>query len=158
MVETAYADGDSFHVKHGRDKYIFRLYYVDTPEHFQKGGFHQRTDAQAKYFNIYKKDLYRIAGEASAFTAEALDDRFTVWTCWQDAGGQSKLPRYFGIVLTANGDDLATLLVEQGYARIYGAKPEDSPVQDAERMVKALKKAEERARKSQIGAWAYSRK
>ncbi|MEM6885978.1 MAG: thermonuclease family protein, partial [Verrucomicrobiota bacterium] len=108
-------------------------------------------------FNIYKKDLYRIAGEASAFTAEALEDRFTVWTCWQDAGGQSRLPRYFGIVLTADGKDLAELLVEQGYARIYGAKPADSPVQDAERVIKELKKLEARARRAKTGAWAYSR-
>ncbi|MEM6884685.1 MAG: thermonuclease family protein, partial [Verrucomicrobiota bacterium] len=122
---------------------------------FQKGGFHKRTDAQADYFNIYKKDLYTIAGEATTFTAEALDDRFTVWTCWQDAGGQSKLPRYFAIVITATGDDLAELLVEHGYARLYGAKPEENPVQDKERTLKMLRKAENRARKSKVGAWAF---
>jgi len=85
LVKESYRDGDSFHIQHRGKIYIIRLYFVDTPEAYQKGGDHNRTTTQAKYFNIYKKDLYHIASQATDFTAKALDKRFTVWTCWKDA-------------------------------------------------------------------------
>ncbi len=158
LMETAYADGDSFHVKHDGKEYIFRLYFVDSPEPYQVGGYHERTTAQAKYFNIYKKDLYTIAGEATKFTSELLADKpFTVWTCWLDARGQSRLPRYFGIVLTAKGEDLAELLVRNGLARVYGA-PADPPFSSEKKMKKALWKAEAEAKEDEVGAWAYGKK
>lgn len=159
LMKDAYADGDSFHVKHQGKEYVFRLYFVDTPEPFKRGGYHKRTDAQAKYYNIYKRDLYTIAADATAFTAQALEDRFTVWTIWQDAKGQSRLPRYFGIVITDSGEDLGELLVQRGLARIYGAKPESNPpFQTTRRMLKDLEKAEAQAKEAKVGAWAYSKK
>jgi endonuclease YncB( thermonuclease family) len=158
LMETAYADGDSFHIQHAGKEYIIRLYFVDSPEPYQVGGFHERTTAQAKYFGIYKKDLYTIADQASTFTSAQLKDKpFTVWTCWLDARGQSRLPRYFGIVLTAENQDLAELLVDNGLARVYGA-PADPPFASLQKIENDLRKADEKARKKKAGAWGYSKK
>ncbi|MFN2509469.1 MAG: hypothetical protein ABR589_11940, partial [Chthoniobacterales bacterium] len=43
-------DADSFHIKAGGKKYIFRLYFVDAPE--TDAGFPERVEEQAKYFGI----------------------------------------------------------------------------------------------------------
>ncbi|MEM6822808.1 MAG: thermonuclease family protein [Verrucomicrobiota bacterium] len=155
-IPQKFNDGDSFHVKWKKKEYIFRLYFVDCPEHYQVGGHHQRTTQQAKYFDIYKKDLYTIAEEATAFTQEALDKKFAVWTCWQDAKGQSRLPRHFAIVFTSEDENLAEALVARGYARIYGAKA-DPPFESERALLRSLEKAEKRARKAKAGAWAYSK-
>ena len=43
-------DGDSFHVSVNGKEYIFRLYFVDTPEVDTE--FPQRVKEQARYFGI----------------------------------------------------------------------------------------------------------
>jgi len=85
-----------------------------------------------------------------------LDDRFTVWTKWEDAKGNSRMPRYFGFIITGSGDHLAELLVRKGYARIYGVSP-DPPFMSESRFKKKLKEAEEEAREEKSGAWAFSK-
>lgn len=156
FVEQDFNDGDSFHVKYRGKEYIFRLYFVDTPEHFRRGGYHKRTDAQAKYFNVYKRDLYKIAEEATRFTEALLDDRFTVWTKWEDAKGNSRMPRYFAFVTTGSGEHLAEILVRKGFARIYGVSA-DPPFMNETRFEKRLKEAEDVAKKEKSGAWGFAR-
>ncbi len=153
-MDEEFYDGDSFVVKWSGQEYVFRLYFVDTPEHFQKGGFHKRTTEQAKYFRIYKRDLYTVAQMASDFTAKALSKRFTVWTRWEDARGQSKRPRFYGVVITAEGKDLAGELVSHGLARIHGVST-DTPLGSAMEMQKSLTEAEELARLEKRGGWSF---
>jgi hypothetical protein len=45
-----------------------------------------------------------------------------IQTRWRLALGRSSLPRYYAIVLTADGHDLNELLVNAGLARIYGTR------------------------------------
>jgi endonuclease YncB( thermonuclease family) len=150
-------DGDSFHVQHQGKEYIFRLLYVDTPER-KEMGLTKRTTEQANYWKIYKKDLYLLADEASLYTGKALSSPFTVQTRWEDARGNSSLPRYYAVVTTAERKDLADLLVANGLARIHG-HPVDSPDgRPGKEKVKDLEKVEAEAKELKKGAWAFSRK
>lgn len=112
-------DGDSFHVEHAGHEYIFRLYYVDTPE--TDNDFPDRVAVQAAYFGVTPKRAIELGHAATDFTARALAEPFTVLTRWQDARGRSKLPRHYAFIQTRTGG-LADLLVQNGLARVFGEK------------------------------------
>lgn len=156
LWENAANDGDSFHVKHGGREYIFRLLYVDCPER-KEMGLTERTTEQARYFQITKRDLYPLSGEAAAFTAARLKTPFRVMTRWEDARGDSRLPRYYAVVETGEGGDLATLLVRAGLARIHGLPVAGPGGRSGSSVVEGLKREESAARDRKSGAWAFSR-
>jgi len=149
-------DGDSFHVVHGGREFLFRLCYVDCPETRSHRELVDRTTAQAKYWKIKKKDLFALAAEASEFTGAELAAPFTVRTQWEDAKGQSQLPRYFAVIGTAGGKDLAELLVARGYSRVFGFMPPRPDGQSAHDYGEKLKKIELGAQADKAGAWGYS--
>lgn len=151
-----FADGDSFHARHGPKTHIFRLYWVDTPEP-KAMGLTERTNQQARYFRIRKGELYQVADEASAFVAEALRQPFTVWTRWEDAGGWSRQPRYYAVVRLANGECLAEALVRRGLARIHGQRANHPDGRTNERVVERLRKLEAEARAAGVGGWGFPR-
>ena len=157
LIKHNYNDGDSFHVKCNRYHYIFRLYYVDTPE--MSDSYPKRVQAQADYFNITLKQALKIGQDATKFSCALLSKKpFTVYTKKEDARGNSKKKRYFAMIKI--GDDwLSTLLVEEGLARIYGKRidlPEDGK---PERKYSARLKSKERvAKKAKKGAWKWSKK
>ncbi len=146
-----YNDGDSFHVIHKGKEYIFRLYFVDTPETSAK--HKSRVKDQAKYWKISLKETLRLGQKAKKFTAKALKGKFTVYTKFDDAKGSSKLPRYFAFVKTSSGKDLAELLVSNGLARIYGMRASHPKGDRASAISKKLKKCENIAKKKKIGGW-----
>lgn len=117
----AFNDGDSFHVllADGRE-HIFRLYFVDTPE--IETTYAERSADQAAYFGLTPEATVALAREAADFTRRALAKPFTVHTRWNSALGRSKLPRYYAVIVTADGQDLAQMLVAAGLARIYGTR------------------------------------
>ena len=157
LIKHDYNDGDSFHVRCNRYHYIFRLYYVDTPE--VSDSYPKRVQEQADYFNITSKQALKIGEDAAKFSEKLLSKKiFTVYTKKEDARGNSKKKRYFAMIKI--GDDwLSTLLVEEGLARIYGKRidlPEDGK---PERKYSARLKATERnAKKAKKGAWKRSKK
>ncbi|MDX6767050.1 MAG: thermonuclease family protein [Candidatus Methylacidiphilales bacterium] len=156
LLENPGNDGDSFHVKKDGKEYIFRLLYVDCPER-KDLGLTQRTTEQARYFKILKRDLYPLAEQAAAFTTKALGRPFRIQTCWEDARGDSHLPRFYAVVTTEGGDDLATLLVRAGLARIHG-RPVSAPGgRSGAEAVAALEKEEAAARAAARGAWAFQK-
>jgi endonuclease YncB( thermonuclease family) len=155
-MEHASNDGDSFHVKQGGKEYIFRLLYVDCAER-KEMGLTERTDEQARYFKILKRDLYLMSDQATAFTAQQLKARFCVKTQWEDAKGNSALPRHYAVVETAAGSDLAELLVQAGLARVYGRPVPHPDGRKGAEVVKDLEALELAAREGRIGAWAFSR-
>ncbi len=53
------------------------------------------------------------------FTARVLARPFTIHTRWRKVFGPQ---RYYACVFTADGADLAELLVQRGLARIYGTR------------------------------------
>lgn len=150
LVTDKYMDGDSFHVRHGNKDYIFRLYFVDSPE--TDRNLTDRIAEQAAYWNITDMRVIRLGKRAGQFTARALKPGFTVYTQWEDAGGASDQPRFFGVVKIGN-DDLAEMLVEEGLARVYGAT---TPLPDGtsiDTFFQRLRQLESRAKSRKIGGW-----
>ncbi len=141
-------DGDSFHVGHDGKEYIFRLYLVDAAE--TDNAFPDRVKDQARYFRLSDKDTLRLGREAAKFTTSVLaSGSFTVYTRWEDARGNSSLPRYYALVQTSHGD-LDELLTREGLVRQYGM-PIDGNTGDRKRS--RLKRLEQEARSQGSGAW-----
>ncbi len=146
-------DGDSFHVSVSGKEYIFRLYFVDTPETDTE--FRDRVEEQAKYFGITVEQTVQVGEVAKAFTRERLSHPFIVRTCFADAMGRSRLPRFYAFVQTNTGD-LGEQLIENGLARIHGksAKPVVLLTAASERA--KLKQLEEKARLEKVGGWGVN--
>ncbi len=155
FVTTGYADGDSFHAAHeGRD-YIFRLYFVDTPETDRQ--VPSRIREQAEAFGVSETAVMAGGEDAARFTERALRGRpFTVVTRWQDARGASRQPRFYAHVLfQRDGEELklAEELVAAGLARAYGMPgvPDHWPA--AHRMEADLRRMQDRARRAKMGIY-----
>ncbi|MBU0676602.1 MAG: thermonuclease family protein [Verrucomicrobia bacterium] len=143
-------DGDSFHVRYKRKRFLFRLYWVDTPE--SDKSLPERVAEQAAYWGISEDDTVRIGKKATKFTEKFLENGFTVYTKHGDALGRSARERIYATV-EVDGQDLAEALVEQGLARIYGFQelPPDGPTLFT--MRNRLKDAEREAKAAGLGAW-----
>lgn len=150
LIPNKYNDGDSFHIKHKGKEYIFRLCYVDTPE--TDNSFKRRTSEQAKYWNIYKKELYILGAYAKERAEKLLQETFTVKTDWTDAKGNSRLPRFFAVIETKDGN-LVEILVKEGLARIYGYAPRNPDGLSGKIYMDKLRKMEEDAKRKKVGGW-----
>ncbi|MDE0838069.1 MAG: thermonuclease family protein [Kiritimatiellae bacterium] len=152
LVPNKYNDGDSFHATwHGRE-YIFRLYYVDTPE--SDLSLEERVKEQAEYWDVAPGDIPALAKAATTFTEKFLEDGFTVYTQYDTARGRSKLKRYYAMIRV---DDvyLSEALVGAGLARIYGNWSPMLPDGTTDNKYKArLRAAEHKAKRDGLGAWA----
>jgi competence ComEA-like helix-hairpin-helix protein len=129
---------------------IFRLYFVDAPE--ISAEFRDRVEEQAKYFGITVDQVLEVGDLAKQFTHEKLTEPFLVRTCWEDAGGRSRMQRFFAFVQTRTGD-LGEQLVENGLARSHPAtaKPEGLTSAAAERQ--KLMALEQKAKREKVGCW-----
>ncbi len=159
LVPTEWADGDSFLVRlpDGREE-VFRLYYVDCNETLADSTTDQRRlREQARYFGIDDYRLVRDEGlAATEFTRTALAEPFTVHTSFANAFGRSGKPRYYAFVETAEGKDLARLLVERGLARAFGVSRENPQGEPREDVEEALRDRELAAAVSKKGIWRHS--
>jgi len=155
LVSYGGNDGDSFKIKHNGKEQIIRLYYVDCPEtHATTTGDARRVREQARHFGLSDKELvYRFGNEASRFTKEQLSNPFTVHTAYADALGRSKGGRVYGFVTTANGRDLAELLVENGYARNHGFRRATPEGISQKETIARLADKETVAAVKRIGIW-----
>lgn len=148
-------DGDSFHVKWKNKEFIFRLYFVDTPE--TEARYPERVEEQAKYFGITTDEALRIGKTAADFTRRTLGSKgFTVYTRWQDARGESRLPRYYAFVLVEDKQakqQLAELLVANGLARVFGAPAKLPTGMNANTFEAHLRSIESKAKAQRLGAW-----
>lgn len=153
LVATEYADGDSFHVRQGGRDYVFRLYFVDTPETDSR--FPDRVKEQAKYFKIPRKRINAAGEQAAQFTAGLLAQPFTVVTKWEDARGESRQERFYAIVL-CGGQNLAEALVRAGWARSYGMSADYPTEAQGRTFRKKLDELEVRARESGAGTWGMA--
>ena len=119
FVPNEWNDGDSFHVRHQGQEYIFRLYFADTPE--SEDSLPERVAEQAEHFGITPTQSVQAGISAKKETARFLDAPFTVITRFQAAPGRSKMTRFYAFVIPAPArTDLASLLVESGMARSFG--------------------------------------
>jgi endonuclease YncB( thermonuclease family) len=115
-------DGDSFMIEHKGKKQVVRLYYADCPEsRASTDSDARRVRDQANHFGLSDSQQVFVYGkEAAQFTQQQLAKPFTVHTAYADARGRSPGGRVFAFVTTADGKDLAQLLIENGLARSYG--------------------------------------
>lgn len=155
LVPTGYADGDSFHALHDGKDFIFRLYFVDTPETDRQ--VPKRITEQAEAFGVSESEVMRAGQEAATFTERALRPvPFTVLTQWEDARGASRQPRFYAHVLyprDGQESNLARDLVEAGFARAYGmpgVPPEWPPASQVQRELQLL---QDRARRAKVGVY-----
>lgn len=153
LLRRAGNDGDSFHVMYNGKEYIFRLYYVDTPE--EEMTYPDRVRDQARYFGISTEDTVRLGKEAARFTDRVLSKApFTVVTQWTDARGNSRLPRHYAFVVTSDGD-LDELLAAEGLVRVYGMRIDSGYGNQKQRL---LKQIENEAKRDQFGAWGIKKR
>jgi endonuclease YncB( thermonuclease family) len=150
LTPDEWTDGDSFRVRllDGRLE-TFRLYFVDTTESRTRG---KRSDEQAAYFGLTRAGAVKLGKQAKAFTAAALQRPFTIQTRWRPVFGS---PRYYAFVLTADGNDLAELLVRNGLARIYGTRTPLPDGRDSRTYLATLSGLEQQAKSAGLGGWRH---
>ncbi|MGB9157104.1 MAG: helix-hairpin-helix domain-containing protein, partial [Chthoniobacterales bacterium] len=143
-------DGDSFHVSVEGHEYIFRLYFVDAPE--ISAEFRDRVEEQAKYFGVTVDEVLEVGDLAKQFTREKLTEPFLVRTCWEDAGGRSRMQRFYAFVQTRTGD-LGEQLVENGLARSHPATAKPEGLTSAAAEWQKLMALEQKAKREKVGGW-----
>lgn len=163
LIPNPANDGDSFHVKPGNIKtrtYLFRLYFVDTPE--ADSSLPERLQEQADYFGIANiADVIKVGKEAAKFTEQFLKENFTVHSRLSDALGRSAKDRDYAMVLNAAGEDLGFELVRNGLARVHGMGTDLGDLKayngrSADAWWRRLRQAELEAKQAKRGAWAYA--
>jgi endonuclease YncB( thermonuclease family) len=145
LTPDEWTDGDSFRVRlpDGRLE-TFRLYFVDTTESRSRG---KRSD---DYFGLTRAEAIKLGEEAKASTAAALQRPFTIQTRWRRVFGPT---RYYACVFTADGNDLAELLVRNGLARIYGTRTPLPDGRDSRSSLATLRDLEQQAKSAELGGW-----
>ena len=154
LVRNAANDGDSFHVMCDGKERIFRLHFVDCPE--TSDFVPKRLREQAAYWKTSEENVTKAGSAARRYALRKLKEPFIVYTAWEDAKGQSRLPRYFAMIRV--GDKfLSEWLVRNGHARVYGY-PKDLPDGTSKWTHREkLQKLEKSAKHSGKGAWRYHR-
>ena len=165
LVEADWADGDSFPVKlpDGRQVTV-RLYGVDCIEwHVSDETLARRLRAQRRYFGIADTDAAssmktaRDFGKQAAFrTRELLTKPFTVHTAFAGARGNGEKERAYAFVTTAEGKDLAIVLVDEGLARAFGVTRQLPDGTSGNEYREALADHELTAAAEQKGIWAVT--
>ena len=163
LVEADWADGDSFPVKLPDGRQVTaRLYGVDCIEwHVNDETLARRLRAQRRYFGIADTDaassmkIARDFGKQAALrTRELLSQPFTVHTAFAGARGNGEKERSYAFVTTAEGNDLATILVEEGLARAFGITRQLPDGTSGNEYRNALADLELTAAASKKGIWA----
>ncbi|MFH1984472.1 MAG: helix-hairpin-helix domain-containing protein [Pseudomonadota bacterium] len=151
-------DGDSFHVMAGGRHLLVRLYFVDCPETSALATSDaRRLSEQMRYFGLPSVvEAVSFGKAAAAFTARVLSAPFTLYTTFASAPGRSSIPRIYGFIETAGGDDLASLLVKNGLARPFGVRRETPEGVAHDEMSQRLKDMEASAMLKRAGIWARS--
>ena len=158
LINSPANDGDSFIVEANGKSFHIRLYFVDCPEtviSFKSDA--QRVQEQTRYFGL--SDAVRtihFGKEAKTFTGKVLAQPFTVHTAFADALGRSPEGRVYGFITTSDGNDLASLLVKNGFARTYGMNRKTPDGVSSDEMVKRLRDFEISAMLKRVGVWSES--
>lgn len=123
LVADPRNDGDSFKVDLGDREVRVRLYFVDCPESSGTSPYQRRRmREQAYYWGLETVDQVMENGlNAKQFTHDLLQSgAFTVYTLFVPTPGNVKDRRYYSMITLADGRDLGTLLVAEGFARVHG--------------------------------------
>ena len=146
-------DGDSFKVNVDGRRLHLRLYFVDTLE--ETFGFNavlDRIQRQQRHFGLdNRRSVIDFGGQASAFTAQQLARPFRVHTSYAQALGRAN--RIYAFVETAEGEDLAHLLVKNGLVRIHGETHADITGAPSKTTIQRLNKLRDVAILTRNGIW-----
>lgn len=139
-------------------KRMLRLYYVDCPETTDKPEYMaERLAVQAKHFGCTSAEALEAGKKATEMVKGWLEKPCTIHTHWAVALGRSRLPRYYAVIKTAEGKDVAEELLKAGLARANG-KPLASPEGEKAQPHDAhLKKLEADAKAAKAGLWGKAK-
>jgi len=167
FIPADWADGDSFRIRTAAGKeHTIRLYGVDCLEtNVNSETDERRLRQQRQYFGITNssgggRQSIKLAQDfgrkATQKTAGLLRQPFTVHTRFQDAWGDPRFKRVYGIVTCADGTDLASELVKAGLARAYGFDSDTPDGKTLKQAKETLKCLELQAAKRGVGIWAMT--
>ncbi len=158
LVNNPANDGDSFFVEADGKTFHVRLYFVDCPETSTSSKSDaQRVREQARYFGLSPAtSIIHFGNEAKTFVERILAKPFTVHTAFASAMGRSAKGRVYGFIITADGDDLASLLVKNGFARTHGIGRKTPNGIPRNEMIERLRDIETSAMLKHIGIWSES--
>ena len=158
LINSSANDGDSFFVESAGKSFHVRLYFVDCPE--TSVGFKsdaQRVREQMRYFGLPSAErTIHFGNEAKTFAASILAKPFTVHTAFASALGRSAKGRIYGFITTSDGNDLASLLVKNGFARTHGIGRETPDGVSRAEMIERLRDFEISAILKRVGIWSES--
>lgn len=157
LLPASSNDGDSFLVQHGEQQHTFRLYFVDCPEKNYRGLSAQRLTDQAHYFDLPSPQAASAVGQAAAeFTYDLLQRPFTIITKWERVYDSQ---RFYAQALVRNSEnlerDLAELLIERGYARIFTKGTHLLGQASEASFTQHLRTLETASKAARSGAWAH---
>lgn len=160
LVETEWADGDSFAVRlpDGKQQTV-RLYGVDCIEMHVQGDDSnaRRLRDQRRYFGISDILTAKSVGQAAREeTFRLLEKPFTIQTGFADGRGDGRFSRIYAFVETAEGKNLSEMLVSAGLARAFGVVrqlPDGTPGNE---WMEQLKDLELTAARAGRGAWRHT--
>jgi len=156
LISDPANDGDSFLVEANGKSFHVRLYFVDCPETSTSSmSDAQRIREQTRYFGLSDpKRTIHFGNEAKTFVEHILAKPFTVHTAFASALGRSSEGRVYGFITTADGNDLASLLVRNGLARTHGIGRETPDGVSRDETVARLRDLEISAMLKRVGIWS----
>ena len=158
LINNPANDGDSFLVEANGKSFRVRLYFVDCPEtsiNFKSDAV--RVREQTRYFGLSEAArIIHFGNEAKAFVDHILVKPFTVHTAFASALGRSSKGRVYGFITIADGNDLASLLVKNGFARTHGMGRKTPDGVPRDEMIDKLRDLEISAMLKHIGIWSES--
>ena len=158
LINNPANDGDSFLVEANGKSFRVRLYFVDCPEtsiNFKSDAWWVRE--QTRYFGLSEAArIIHFGNEAKAFVDRILVKPFTVHTAFASALGRSSKGRVYGFITIADGNDLASLLVKNGFARTHGMGRKTPAGVSRDEMIERLRDLEISAMLKHIGIWSES--
>ncbi len=158
LINNPANDGDSFLVEVNGKSFRVRLYFVDCPEtSVNSKSDAQRVREQARYFGLTSAErIIHFGNEAKTFVEHVLDKPFNVYTAFASALGRSAKGRVYAFITTADGDDLASLLVQNGLARTHGMGRKTPNGIPRNEMIERLRDLETSAMLKRVGIWSES--
>lgn len=158
LINNPANDGDSFLVEANGKSFHVRLYFVDCPEtSVGSKSDAQRVREQMRYFGLPSAErIIHFGNEAKTFAESILAKPFTVHTAFANALGRSAKGRIYGFITTADGNDLASLLVKNGLARTHGIGRQTPDGVSGDEMVERLRVFEISAMLKRVGIWSES--
>lgn len=158
LVDNPENDGDSFLVVAAGKQLRVRLYFVDCPETSTGSKSDaRRVREQTRYFGLCNAArTIHFGNEANTFVQRILAKPFTLHTAFASALGRSSKGRVYGFITTADGNDLGSLLVKNGWARTHGVGRKTPGGIPRNQVFETLRDLEISAMLKRVGIWSES--